>query len=151
MPQFVDETVSEKNFDKKEGEQASQLTLKGKVTFEGLTYKNSDMVSFANSLFNSTQAELNQKDLTVSAKNIVIEKNNDVSADLTIKANLLPKMDKESIAKQIAGISLQKAKNMISNYPQVESVEIALKPSIPLLPKNLPGNPKSITIQITSK
>jgi hypothetical protein len=151
LPNFIDESVDKQSFDKKMDEQANQLTLKGTVTFQGLSYKNADIAAFANSLFNSSESELSQKDLGISAKNIVTEKNDDVSADLTIKANLLPKMDTSSIAKQIAGVSLQKAKNIISNFPQVENVEVLLKPNIPFLPKNLPGNPKNITIQITSK
>ena len=81
----------------------------------------------------------------------MVEKNNDVSVDLTIKANLVPKIDVQSIAKQIAGSSVQKAKNLISNLPQVENVGIVLRPDLPFFPKNLPGNPKNITIGITAK
>jgi len=151
LTNFIDESVDKQSFDKKADDQANQVTLKGTVTFQGLSYNNSDMVKLANSLFNSSQSQLSQNNLGISAKNIVVEKNNDVSVDLTIKANLLPKMDTGSIAKQIAGVSSQKAKNIISNFPQVENVGVLLKPDIPFLPKNLPGSPKNITIQITSK
>jgi hypothetical protein len=55
------------------------------------------------------------------------------------------------MAKQIAGNSLQKARNLISNLPQVENVGIIINPDIPLLPQNLPASPKNITIQVTAK
>ena len=151
LPSFIDENVTKQNFDKKADDQANQVTLQGTVTFEGISYSNADMVKLANSLFNSGETQLGQNDVGISAKNIVIEKNNDVSADLTIQANLIPKMDTAALSKQIAGYSLQKAKNLISNFPQVENVGIVLSPDLPFLPQNLPGNPKSISIEITTK
>ncbi len=151
LANFADESVDKQSFDKKADDQANQVTLTGSVTFTGISYKNTDLVAFANSLFNSSEAELSQENLTVSAKNIVIEKNNDISTDLTINANLLPKIDTAALVKQIAGNPLQKAKNIIGNLPQVENVGVVLKPDLFFLPQNLPGNPKNITIQITTK
>ncbi len=151
LPNFVGESVDKQTFDKKANDQANQVTLTGTVTFQGLSYSNTDMAKLANSLFNSGNTQLSQNDLRVSAKNIVLEKNSDVSADLTIQANLVPKIDTTALAKQIAGSSLQKAKNLISNFPQVENVGIVLNPSLPFLPQNLPGSPKNITIGITAK
>jgi hypothetical protein len=148
---FVDESVDKKSFDKKLGDQVNQITLSGTVTFTGLSYKNSDIVTLANSLFNSPDMQLSQDNLTVSAENVVTLKNSDVSADLKISANLLPKIDTPSLIKQIAGNSLQKTRNIISNFPQVENVGILINPDIPFLPQNLPNNPKNITIQVTAK
>lgn len=151
LPSFIDENVDKQNFDKKANDQANQVTLTGTVTFKGVSYANSDMTKLANSLFNSGDTQLNQNNLSVTAKNIIVAKNSDVSADLTIKADLVPKIDTQSLTKQIAGGSLQKAKNLISNLPQVENVGIVLNPNLPFFPKNLPGNPKNITINVTSK
>ena len=151
LPNFIDESVDKQNFDKKANDQANQVTLTGTVTFQGVSYDNSDMTKLANSLFNSGETQLNNDNLSVSAKNIIVAKNSDVSADLTIKADLVPKLDTVSLTKQIAGGSLQKAKNLISNLPQVENVGIVLNPDLPFFPQNLPGSPKNITINITSK
>lgn len=151
LENFTNENVDKQNFDKKTNDQANQVTLTGTVTFQGVAYDNSDMAKLANSLFNSGDTQLNNDNLSVSAKNIVVANNSDVSADLTIKANLVPKLDTGSLTKQVAGGSLQKAKNLISNLPQVENVGIVLNPDLPFFPKNLPGNPKNITINITSK
>jgi len=148
---FVDESVDKKSFDKKSGDQANQTILTGTVTFTGLSYKNSDIVALANSLFNSPDMQLSKDNLTVSAENVVTEKNNDVSADLKINANLLPKIDTTALAKQIVGNTLQKTRNIISNFPQVENVGILINPNIPFLPQNLPASSKNIIIQVTAK
>lgn len=150
LDSFVDESIDDETFDKKADDQANQVTLKGTVTFTAATYKNSDITALASSLFNSSENSISSNNLSFTAKNIVVLKNKDVSSDLTIKAKLFPKIDKNSLSKQLAGSSFQKAKNMISNLSQVKNVEIILKPNIPILPKNLPSNLKNITINITS-
>ena len=153
LTSFVDESVdsNKQSFDKKVGDQASTVTLKGTVNFTTLTYNKADMLKLADSLFNASSGQISSDNLSVSAKNIATDKNGDVAADLTINAGLLPKLDQESIAKQIAGISIQKARNLLLNMPQVENVGIELKPNLFFLSQNLPGNPKNITIQITAK
>ncbi len=150
LPDFINETVGNKSFDKKENDQANQVTLKATVTFDGVSYKNGEMFSFASSLFDQNQNVLDKNNFSVSAKNIVTEKNGDVNADLTIKAKIFPKIDTTNLAKQIQGISVLKAKNMISNIDLVKNVEIQLSPSIPFFPKNLPSDSKKIQFKITS-
>ena len=150
LPDFVEETVTSPSFDKKVNDQASQFSLKATVDFKAATYTNDDLLSLANTLFTTSDVILSKENLSASAKNIKVEKNNDVTADLTINAKLLPKMDNVGLAKEIAGYSLQKAKNTISNLPQVENVDIKINPGIPFLTSSLPGNYKNITIKVVS-
>lgn len=147
---FVDKAVDEKSFDKKENDQANQVTLKGTVIFKAASYTNSDIEAFASSLFDSKDRQIQSSNLEISAKNIVVEKNNDVNADLTIKAKIFPRVDKNSLLKQIQGASLQKAKNILSNLNQVTNVEISFSPNIPFLPKVMPRNSKNIILNLTS-
>ncbi|MEK7159948.1 MAG: baseplate J/gp47 family protein [Patescibacteria group bacterium] len=147
---FVDKVVEDKSFDKKESDQANQVTLKGTVIFKAASYTNSDIETFASSLFSSSDTEVQSGNLEISAKNIVVEKNNDVNADLTIKAKIFPKVDKNSLLKQIKGVSLQKAKNILSNLNQVTNVKVSLSPNIPFLPKNMPRDTKNIILNFTS-
>ncbi len=153
LSNFVEETVDsdKQSFDKKAGDQANQVTLKATVNFETLTYNKADMLKLAVSLFNAGENQIKSENLSVDAKNITIDKNGDVSADLTVKAGLLPRVDQDQLTKQIAGVSVQKAKNILANIPQVESAEVSLSPNLFFFSQNLPGNPKNITIQITSK
>jgi hypothetical protein len=153
LSSFVSESIDKTNqsFDHKAGDQASNVTLKGTVDFETLTYNNTDMLKLAQSLFGGNDTQISKDNLSIAAKNIGVNKDGSISADLEISAGLLPKIDSDSITKQIAGISIQKARNLLSNISQVENVGIDLKPSIPFLSQNLPTNPKNITIQITAK
>jgi len=150
LQNFVDETVSSQNFDKKVDDQAASVTLKGTVTFKAAAYKNSDILGLANTLFTSGNAVLSKDNLGISAKNIQVEKNNDVNADLDIKAKILPKIDNISLAKQIQGQDIQKAKNIILNISQVTDATISIHPNIPFLSGSLPKDYKNIIIVVKS-
>jgi hypothetical protein len=150
---FISESVDKtsETFDHKANDQASSVTLKGTVDFQTLTYNKTDMFKLAQSLFGTGNTQISQDNLSVDAKNIGTNADGSVAADLSISAGLLPKIDSDSTAKQIAGLSISKARNLLTNIPQVENVGIDLKPGIPFFSQNLPGNPKNITIQITAK
>lgn len=153
LTSFTDESVDTNNqtLDHKAGDQASNVTLKGTVTFQTLTYNNADMFKLAQSIFGDNNTQISKDNLVVNAKNVGLNKDNSVSADLDISAGLLPNIDSGSYAKQIAGMSISKARNLLQNISQVQNVGIDLKPSIPFLSQNLPGNPNNITIQVTAK
>jgi hypothetical protein len=150
---FVSETVdkSSESLDHKANDQASSVTLKGTVDFAALTYNSGDMLKLAQAVFGTTTTQVSQSNLAVTAKNIVDNGDNTVSADLQINAGLLPNLDSNAVSKQIAGLPITKARNLLQNMPQVENVGIDLKPSLPFFSQNLPSSPKNITIQITAK
>lgn len=147
---FTDETVSSESFNKKEGDETKELTLKGTVTFETVSFSNSDIEKIANTLFDSDQNQIRANSLTVEAKNIGIEKNEDITADITIKAKTFPRIDTKELASQIKGFEQLKAINMISNLSQVDRVKIDVSPNLPFFPKNLPTDSNKIKININS-
>lgn len=147
---FVDTSIESESFNKKENDEAKEVTLKGTVSFQTASYKNSDIEALAKSLFESSETKIESGNLEVSAKNIVTEKNKDVNADVVIKAKILPNVNTEELLKEIAGSSVQKARNRLTNLNQVTRVEISISPNIPFLPKNLPGNTKNINLKFTS-
>jgi hypothetical protein len=153
LSNFVSESVDKtsESLDQKAGDQASDVTLKGTVDFQTLTYNNADMLKLAQSLFGNNDTQISKENLTITVKNIGTNKDGSISADLEISAGLLPKIDSDSLTKQIAGMSVAKARNLLQNISQVQNVGIDLKPNLPFLSQNLPGNPKNITIQITAK
>jgi hypothetical protein len=150
IPQFIAETVSSKSFNKKEGDEATSVTLTGSIDFEAISYLNKDMNDFANSLFSSDQ-KIMPNNLIVEANNIKQQKNQDITADLNLKAKLMPKIDIDNLRKQLVSDSTLKATNTLSNIPQVTQVKIDYNPNIPLLPQNFPSDYKKIFINITSK
>ncbi len=148
--QFISETVSNKDFSNKEGDQVSTVGLNGTVTFDAISYLNSDMDNLANSLFASDE-RIMSNDLTVNAANIKQQANQDITAEITINAGLMPKIDIDSLRKQIAGFSKTKATNTLDNLVQAQRVQFNFNPGIPLLPQNLPEDYRKIFINITTK
>jgi len=147
LPNFVSQTVSKKDFDKNAGDEASKVTLTGTVTYEAVSYNKNDAISLALNLFNFKDITINKDNLNVVAKDIKTEGKN-VSANLTIQALLLPKVDDGTLTKQIAGQPSAKAESILSGLTHVSSVTISISPSIPFVPKNLPRNSKNIKIVI---
>src|ERR1035437_3344510 len=147
LPNFVSENVDKKNFDKNVGDQASQVTLTGIVTYQGVSYNKNDILSLALNLFNAKDITINKDNLNVVVKNITpLDK--EVSANLNIQALLLPKVADGTLTAQIAGQSSVKAESILSGVTHVSSVSISISPSIPFMPTNLPGNAKNIKIVI---
>ena len=150
LSSFVDETVSSSSFDKKVDDQVSQITLKGTVDFTAVSYNDSDILAFATQLFDSSNLLVSKQNLDVTAKNLTQLKNKDVTGTLDLKVKLLPKIDTTALAEEIKGAPLDKAKNLVLNLPQVQNVDITIKPSLPFISKNLPGDSKNIIIKVTS-
>jgi hypothetical protein len=80
----------------------------------------------------------------------ISEKNGDISAKINIKGFLLPKIDKDSIATQIAGKSFSDAQTLLKNMPQVKSADFSLHPGLPIFPSLLPRMPKNIVIEVAT-
>jgi len=147
---YIDTDLQEENFDKKEEDEAKQITLKGKVSFDFVSYKNDDMLSFAQKLFDDGNYSLDKNNLKVSAKNIKVEKDEDITADVIVKAGLFAKIDTNSLSKQIAGEPVSKAKNLIGNLENVSNVNINVSPPLPFISGNLPKNPDKIKIIVSN-
>lgn len=150
LPGFIETSLDNQSTDKKEGDQANQFTLKATVNYKGVTYKKDDILNLADSLFKSSNQVVNKDNFSVEANNIKTDGDN-VTSDLTIKASLVPEIDQNSVIKDVLGFEVNKAKNFISNLPQVTDVKISVSPSIPFLPKNLPKDPTKINISIVSQ
>ncbi len=147
LPNFVSENVDKQDFDKNVGDQASKVTLTGTVTYQGVSYNKNDIVDLALNLFNSKDITINKDNLNVNFKDIKA-KDKEVNANLNIQALLLPKVDDGTLTRQIAGQSVAKAQNVLSDLSNVSSVNISIFPSLPLVSKNLPKNSKNIKIVI---
>lgn len=68
----------------------------------------------------------------------------EIQANLSIKALLLPKIDESQLVKDLKGKSFKFAQDSLYKLPQVANVSIKLSPNLPLLPKNLPVREKNI-------
>ncbi len=150
LPDFVSTDLASEKFSKKVDEEASNLTLNATVSFNYLSFKDSDLSDLAEKLFNDSTFSIEKSNLTTSAKDIKVLKTKDISADLTINAKLFPKLEVVDITNQIAGADVLKAKNTLSNLTNVQNVEINIHPNIPFIASKLPKNPNNIKINIVS-
>jgi hypothetical protein len=151
LPIFTDTAVDDSTPNKKVGDEADTLTVKGTVTYKTLAYSKSDLVSFAELLLKDKISN----DLTIDKNNIQVEVSNskkkgdsEVSVSLDIKAALLPKIEQAKIIKKVAGMPLAGAEKEFRTLPQVANVTITLSPKLPFIPKFLPGDPNKIKVTI---
>lgn len=152
LPGFINETITNKSFNKNIGDQATSLTLKATVSYQGLSYNKMELKNFSLNLFNQrVQNEIvKTSGISFSLGNIKEEDNNTVSATVIAKAALLPQLDKQNLISRIEGKTIQDADSIILKLPQVQKATIDITPNLPFLPKVLPRIGKNIIISITS-
>lgn len=151
LPIFTSIELSKKELDNDLGDEAKKVTLKATVTFTSLSYSASDLKELSQAALKGKYEQnlaISDKGITNEIKNLKTNKDNSVSATLTMSAGLLPKLDKESIVENLTGKSFDDADSYLKQIPQVESDEITLSPSLPLVPKLLPRFSKNITVTL---
>ncbi|MBI3984422.1 MAG: baseplate J/gp47 family protein [Candidatus Levybacteria bacterium] len=150
LPQFVDTTLTKEKFDKKEDDQADKVSLSATVSFDFLSYDNKDVKKLSEKMFDNSAFSIDKSEFSVNAKNIKLQKNEDITADLVVSAKLFPNINTQDLIKQIAGTDVVKTKNMLSNLTNVKEVDIRVTPNLPFVSSTLPKNPNNITINISS-
>ncbi len=149
LPVFISQTLANKSVDKKEGDEASKVTLKADVIYKSITYTKADLILFAKGILGQKDnLILDENRITTDVKNIRT-KGDEVSTTLNIEGFLIPKINNKDLAKKISGKSIVDTQSLLRNIPQVSDVVIKITPNIPLFPNNLPGTSK-IKFQINS-
>ncbi len=150
LPDFVKTDLSQKEFDKKLGDEAGSVNLKSTITYQAFVYSIEDLNNLGKSAFKENNTPLSSKGINYEIKDLKQKKDTEISGSVAMKAYLLPKIDKESVVQKISGKSFQEAENIILKLPQASVVEFKLKPQLPFLPKTLPRIPSHITFTIES-
>lgn len=152
LPSFTNESLSQKSFDKKEGQEASSVTLEGTAAYQGISYKKNDINSFFQNILKENNPDLvfSQDKVKYDVQNLK-EKDQEITATINIKAPLLPKIDSSKLVKELSGKSFEESQNFIFKIPQVSNVSIKLNPSLPFIPKVLPKISGNISIKIISQ
>jgi len=149
LPVFLTTAVDKKSFDKDVGEEATSVNLDATVSFTSATYSKKDLEKFILDLLSKQDPNLSPSKETLSYTiDDVSEDNGDISAKLQMKGFLVPKIEKEKVAQNIAGKSFDEAESILIQLPQVKNTEVKLSPNIPLLPSLLPRLANNITIEI---
>ena len=151
LPIFIKTTFDKKNLDKDVSEEAKTVNLTAKISYQGITYKKSDLEQFANAVLSKKYSqELTISDNTIKTEVLDIKQENEkeVTATLVLKASLMPKVDIQKLTTDLSGKKFEDAQKILSKLPQVESVEINLRPNLSFLPKLLPRLGKNISIVV---
>ncbi|OGH21305.1 MAG: hypothetical protein A2958_00705 [Candidatus Levybacteria bacterium RIFCSPLOWO2_01_FULL_38_13] len=149
LPVLVSEELVKGDFSKKEGDETNQVSLKGTVEFKGIAYKKKDIENFSNEILKREVSE----NLTIEPKSIKVDvsdvktEESKVSAQISIKALLIPKIDSKSLVKQIKGKSFKDAESLLSKYSQVSDIQISLSLNLPFFPKRIPLSEKNIQVK----
>lgn len=151
LPTLTAESLSKKSLNVKIGDETNQVTLTGTVEYQGISYNKSDLAIISKSLLSKnilSNQEVDYNNIKISVLDIKNKNDEKVEANLSIKALLLPKMDKNKLAKDLRGKSFKASQDLIFKFPQIANVVIKLSPNIPFLPKSLPRREKNIIIII---
>lgn len=150
LPEFLTVTIGKKSFNNDVGEEAKNVTLTGNVTFQSLAYKESDLTEYTKVLLQSNlRGMVFSKDrLRYEITDITKEKDNNITGKFHVTASLLPDIDQKTVASKITGYSFSSARAEIMKLPQVQDIQIKLRPNLPLLPSYLPRRADNITITV---
>lgn len=147
LPEFISAEVADPNFDREEGDEASTVSLSGRVSFVGLLFERNDILNYAEENLTPEDSSINRENLEIDFENMEVLSDEEVQADLNIQARILPEIDENEIAQRISRKSFDEASEIILSIPNIAGVEISFSPNIPLLPKILPSASK-IKIEI---
>lgn len=151
LPSVLSAKFVEKKFNKKEGDEASELTLSAKLDFKFGTYNLSDLVKTVDDLSQDSiprDYKLVDEKSDIKIENIKTDKEGNVGGTLKINALYMPQIGGEDISKQLTGKSEGEAEKILKEIPGVSEVQIVFKRKYPLLPGLLPFNSKNITVTL---
>lgn len=151
LPIFIDKSITKKEFSKKAGDEASDVTLTATVSYQGVTYKKNDLNELSKNILQNKEhdAEFSKSGISYDLTDISIKNEKEISANLKAKAQLLPKFDNKIIS-GLSGKSFKDAENILLKLPQVSNIDISMSPKIPFIPKILPRISTNISLKIES-
>lgn len=153
LPGFISTTLKKEKFDNDVDEEAKQVKLNATVTFEGMSYQNSDLEDFDKTILKDKYSDniiFAKNDIKNEVKNPKANKDKDIQATLQIEAGLLPKIDNQEVINKLKNKSLKQGKETLNTLPQISNSEIRFSPNILFLSNLFPNLPKNIKVTIKS-
>lgn len=142
--------MDEEKFSKKEGEEAKNVSLSGKINYTFGTYDKDDITEFVEQMasgrvpqdysFHKDQSDIQVTDISV--------KDEVVTGKISVNAVFLPTIETENILSEIRGKKVKNAEKVIHEKKGISDITIKRKNVLPLFPGFLPFNEKNITITV---
>ncbi|MDO8269320.1 MAG: baseplate J/gp47 family protein [Candidatus Levybacteria bacterium] len=149
MPTFLSVDFKEKKYDKKENEEAENITLNASIEYTLGVYKKDELSNFISSSSEFDVPEdfkLSGDDSSITITDIKQNRNN-ISAKLSFNAIFKPQLDVKNVPSEIAGKGRDAAIGKLKEISGITDATIQFTGSIPFLPLILPLNQKNISIE----
>lgn len=145
--------VTEMDYSAKVGDEAETLKLDLTVTVTGLIVDKKSLIEVANETFKEKipTGYVLREDQIKMRFGYDSEDDGKHAINVTVSANLLPELKVDEITKTIAGKMPEQARELLSQIPGFERLEIVLKPRLPGKLGSLPRLSKNIDIQVAAE
>ncbi len=154
LPVISSPSLENATFDKKEGDEATKVTLKGNVIYQGLAYNNDDLKEYGLTVLKSQYADdvtFAESSIKSTVEDVNLDDPKTAEAQVTVEGGQLPEMDTADIIKNVKDQSLGQARETISNLPQVTKTDITFSPPIFIIPDLFPRLPNQISVEIKTE
>lgn len=148
------ENITKQTYSKKVGDQASDFSLTLSIDYKGTAYSDSDFKTMAAKSIDTTLPdgyELNLAESETQATATKVEKDGKLTFDVTFKAKLTPKLDRDALKKQINGKSVSQATDILKKIENVIGVVYDFSPSFAKVFGRLPVLSGNINLDIVTK
>lgn len=145
-------TVISKTYDKHVGDEATDVSLNLSLGVVATVYNGQDLKDILSQTLAAAAPdgyEVSPDGQETSAELINVEANGDLTFLGRIRANLIPKFDKDELARNLSGKKPQAAESYLQAIPSVVSYQVNIWPNLPDFFKSFPRDPKRIHIQVT--
>lgn len=143
-------SVDSQSFDRKVGDVSDTLKLSLTVTGNGIAANKEKFLQYVINTLKSKIPQgyaLRSSHLSYRFK-FVTKQDGNLSYNADISANFIPLINKNSVAKNVAGKKKDAVSDELSNIPGFSRAEIKLSPTLPEPLKFLPRNTKNIKIDV---
>lgn len=139
--------ILEKKYDKKEGEEAQNVSLTAKIKFSFLSYKREELGSLLALLAKEyaipSHTFIPEKS-SLEVKEVEVEQDKSAHATLSLHLLYLPSLNEGGLKEELAGKRAQDATVLLHKIAGVSEIKIVFRNRLPLFPALLPLNPKNI-------
>lgn len=140
-------------YNKGVGEEAQNLTLTLKATVTLLQYKPEELRLLLASNLSSdipTGYQLNSDQVNISLQNVVVDKNDQVTATAIVEGKLMPVIDIQQYKQQIKGKSVASARQLFESVVGYTGANFNLGVRPPFMANRMPFAIQKITINVSA-
>lgn len=148
----VKSTATSKTYDKKVGDEASEVSLNLTLAITATVYNAQHLKEILSKTLEQaapTGYEVSPDGIETSAELSAVEANGDLIFIGRIRANLIPQFDKDELARNLSGKKPNAAETYLKAIPSVLSYQVNIWPNLPEFLQTFPRDTKRIKIHVT--